>query len=95
MLQIEKFMIFFLKLYTSIEASDFYLIKEFIQHWKFQKLLDRYDDLYSMVMFGESIEDHKYKTPYQVLKMINPNSKEDMELLREVLRNNHFDGEDK
>lgn len=55
----------------------------------------RYDDLYSMDMFGESIEGHKYKTPYQVVKMINPNSKEDMELLREVLRNNHFDGEDK
>ena len=30
----------------------------------------------------------------QVVKMINPNSKEDMELLREVLRNNHFDNED-
>ncbi|HFM8840950.1 TPA: XRE family transcriptional regulator, partial [Enterococcus faecium] len=26
--------------------------------------------------------------------MINPNSKEDMELLREVLRNNNFDDED-
>ncbi|HFM6629778.1 TPA: XRE family transcriptional regulator, partial [Enterococcus faecium] len=25
---------------------------------------------------------------------INPNSKEDMELLREVLRNNNFDDED-
>ena len=61
---------------------------------KFQKLLDRYDDLYSMDMFGESIEGHKYRTPYQVVKMINPNSKEDMELLREVLRNNHFDDED-
>ncbi len=59
----------------SIEASDLYPIKEFIQHLKFQKLLDRYDDLYSM-------------------EMINPNSKEDMELLREVLRNNHFDDED-
>ena len=79
---------------TNIEASDLYLIKEFIQHLKFQKLLDRYDDLYSMDMFGESIEGHKYKTPYQVVKMINPNSKEDMELLREVLRNNHFDDED-
>ena len=78
----------------SIEASDLYPIKEFIQHLKFQKLLDRYDDLYSMDMFGESIEGHKYKTPYQVVKMINPNSKEDMELLREVLRNNHFDDED-
>ena len=54
----------------------------------------RYDDLYSMDMFGESIEGHKYKTPYQVVKMINPNSKEDMELLREVLRNNNFDDED-
>ena len=52
------------------------------------------DDLYSMDMFGESIEGHKYRTPYQVVKMINPNSKEDMELLREVLRNNHFDDED-
>ncbi|HGC6028061.1 TPA: XRE family transcriptional regulator, partial [Enterococcus faecium] len=39
-------------------------------------------------------EGHKYKTPYQVVKMINPNSKEDMELLREVLRNNNFDDED-
>ena len=78
----------------SIEASDLYPIKEFIQHLKFQKLLDRYDDLYSMDMFGESIEGHKYKTPYQVVKMINPNSKEDMELLREVLRNNNFDDED-
>ena len=29
----------------SIEASDLYPIKEFIQHLKFQKLLDRYDDL--------------------------------------------------
>ena len=66
----------------SIEASDLYQIKEFIQHLKFQKLLDRYDDLYSMDMFGESTEGHKYKTPYQVVKMINPNSKEDMELLR-------------
>ena len=78
----------------SIVASDLYPIKEFIQHLKFQKLLDRYDDLYSMDMFGESIEGHKYRTPYQVVKMINPNSKEDMELLREVLRNNHFDDED-
>ena len=45
-------------------------------------------------MFGESIEGYKYRTPYQVVKMINPNSKEDIELLREVLKNNHFDDED-
>ena len=48
----------------------------------------------NMDMFGESIEGHKYRTPYQVVKMINPNSKEDMELLREVLKNNDFDDED-
>ena len=58
------------------------------------ELVIDYDDLYSMDMFGESIEGHKYRTPYQVVKMINPNSKEDMELLREVLKNNHFDDED-
>lgn len=77
-----------------IQASDLYPIKTFIQHLKFQKVLDRYDDLYSMDMFGESIEGHKYKTPFQFVKRINPNSKEDIELLREVLRNNHFDDED-
>ena len=47
-----------------------------------------------MDMFVESIEGHKYKTPFQFVKRINPNSKEDMELLREVLGNNHFDDED-
>ena len=78
----------------NIEASDLYPIKEFIQHLKFQKMLDRYDDLYSMDMFGESTEGHKYKTPYYAVKRINPNSKEDVELLQEVLRNNYFNDED-
>ncbi len=53
---------------------------------KFQRLLDRYDDLYSMDMFGESIEGHKYKTPFQFVKRINPNSKEDMELVTGSIR---------
>lgn len=79
---------------TDIQASDLYPIKEFIQHLKFQKVLNRYDDLYSMDMFGESTDGHKYGTPYQVVKRINPNSKEDMELLREVLKINAFDNED-
>ena len=47
-----------------IETSDLYSIKEFIQYLKFQKLLDRYDDLYSMDMFGESTDRHKYKIPH-------------------------------
>ena len=68
----------------NIKASDLYPIKEVIQHLKFQKILDRYDDLYSMDMFGESTEGHKYKTPYYAVKRINPNLKEDMELLSQL-----------
>ena len=73
-------------LYTSI--------KTFIQHLKFQKVLTRYDDLYSMDMFGESTDGHKYGTPCQIVKRINPNSKEDMELLWKVLKDSHFDNGD-
>ena len=36
----------------NIEASNLYPIKEFIQHLKFRKVLDRYDDLYSLDLFG-------------------------------------------
>ena len=55
-----------------------------ITHLKIQTILDRYDDLYSMDMFGESTEGHKYKTPYYAVKRINPNLKEDMELLSQL-----------
>ena len=79
---------------TEIQASDLYPIKKFIQHLKFQKVLDRYDDLYSMDMFGESTDGHKYGTPYQVVKRINLNSREDMKLLREVLKISDYDNED-
>ena len=79
---------------TEIQASDLYPIKEFIQHLKFQKVLDRYDDLYSMDMFGESTDGHKYGTPYQVVKRINLNSRDDMKLLREVLKIIDYDNED-
>ena len=79
---------------TEIQASDLYPIKEFIQHLKFQKVLDRYDDLYSMDMFGESTDGHKYGAPYQVVKRINLNSREDTKLLREVLKISDYDNED-
>ena len=36
------------------------LAKYVVQYLKFQKVLERYDDLYSMDMFGESTEGHKY-----------------------------------
>ncbi len=65
----------------SVGASEFYLIKEFNQHLKFQKVLDCCDDLYSLYMFGESTERHKYQSPFQVLKRIDQNSKEDIEFL--------------
>ena len=47
-----------------ITASDLYPIKEFVQHLKFQKILDRYDEFYSLDMFGESTEGHKHMNPY-------------------------------
>ena len=78
---------------TDIQASDLYSIKEFIQHLKFQKVLDRYDDLYSMDMFGESTDGHRYGTPYYTFKRIDTGSKEDREFLREVLKNSRFDDE--
>ena len=37
---------------------------EFIQHLKFQKVLNRYDEFYSLDMFGESTEGHKHMNPY-------------------------------
>lgn len=80
---------------TNIEASDLYPIKEFIQHLKFQKVLDRYDDLYSMDMFGESTDGHKYTTPYYTFKRIDTGSKEDREILRKILKINDFNNEDK
>ena len=35
-----------------------------VQHLKFQKILDRYDEFYSLDMFGESTEGHKRMPPY-------------------------------
>ena len=70
-----------------VKPSDLYLypIRKFVQHLKFQKVLNRYDNLYSMGMFGESIDGHKYGTL--------SGYKKDMEL--EVLRINNFDNVDK
>ena len=36
----------------------------------------------------------EYKMPYQVVKMINPNAKEDMEFLQEVLKKYDLDNAD-
>ena len=47
------------------QAADLYPIKELIQHYKFQNLLDKYDDLYSLDLFGETIEGHRNINPYE------------------------------
>lgn len=48
-----------------------------------------------MDMFGESIEGYKHKAPYQVVEMLKPHLKEDMELLQKILNDKRFDDEDK
>ena len=55
-----------------------------------------YMSLTIFLYIWESIEEHKYRTPYQVVKMINPNSKEDMELLSKLpwITDNFDDDED-
>ena len=47
------------------QASDLYPIKQLIQRHKFQNLLHKYDDLYSLDLFGETIEGHRNVNPYE------------------------------
>lgn len=46
------------------QATDLYPIKQLIQRHKFQNMLDKYDDLYSLDLFGETIEGHRNINPY-------------------------------
>lgn len=46
------------------QAFDLYPIKRLIQRHKFQKMMDKYDDLYSLDLFGETIEGHRNINPY-------------------------------
>ena len=47
------------------QASELYPIKKLIQRHKFQNMLDKYDDLYSLDLFGETIEGHRNINPYE------------------------------
>lgn len=47
------------------QATDLYPIKQLIQRHKFQNMLDKYDDLYSLDLFGETIEGHRNINPYE------------------------------
>lgn len=66
-------------------ASDLYPLKKLAQHQKFQKLIDRYDDFYSLDLFGETIEGHRNVNPYDTFVeekvMLNKYVDEDRECL--------------
>lgn len=47
------------------QASDLFPIKELIQRQKFQKMLDKYDEFYSLDLFGETIKGHRNVNPYE------------------------------
>lgn len=46
------------------KATDLYPLKKMIEYFKFQKLIDRYDDFYSLDIFGEDLKGHKHISPY-------------------------------
>lgn len=66
------------------KASDLYPLKKLVQQQKYQEIINRYDDLYSLELFGETIEGHKQVNPYvqQGVKTIyNKHVDEDREIL--------------
>ena len=70
------------------KASDLYPLKKMVEYFKFQKLIRRYDDLYGVDMFGESLEGHKHMNPYADFDggevIINTHVDEDKEILSKV-----------
>lgn len=70
------------------KASDLYPLKKMVEYFKFQKLIRHYDDLYSVDMFGESLEGHKHMNPYADFDggevIINTHVDEDREILSKV-----------
>ncbi|WP_154889073.1 helix-turn-helix domain-containing protein [Longibaculum muris] len=71
-------------------VSDLYPIKQLIQRYKFQNLLDKYDDLYSLDLFWETIEGHRNINPYEWNPVegniiLNRHVDEDRECLSSVL----------
>lgn len=77
-----------------ITVSDIYPIKDFLQHLKFKKILERYDDFYSIDMFGESIEGHKHMNPYfpfgEGTVIINTDYKEHRKILSKLSKLEEF-----
>lgn len=61
------------------QASDLYLIRQLIQRHKFQNLLDKYDDLYSLDLFGKPLRSIEISTLMNGIP------------LRETILNRHVD----
>ena len=71
------------------QASDLYTLKKLIQHQKFQNMLNKYDELYSLDLFGETIEGHRNINPYEWKAcegktILNRHTSEDRESLTSV-----------
>ena len=68
--QLRKYITDYINEARTFNRPTFYPIKEFVQHLKFQKILDRYDEFYSLDMFGESTEGHKNINPYYAIRKV-------------------------
>ena len=53
------------------KASDLYSLKNLIQQLKLQMIMNTYDDLYSLDLFGETIEGHRNINPYNYEEVKN------------------------
>lgn len=79
------------------KASDLYSLKKLIQQQKLQMIMNTYDDLYSLDLFGETIEGHRNINPYnyeEVKTFYNTHVDEDREILANVLTIDGFDNTD-
>lgn len=66
------------------KASDLYPLKKLVQQQKYQDIMNRYDDLYSLELFGETLEGRKKVNPYvqqEVKTIYNKHVNEDREIL--------------
>lgn len=66
------------------KTSDLYPLKKLVQQQNYQDIMNRYDDLYSLELFGETLEGRKQVNPYvqqEVKTIYNKHVNEDREIL--------------
>lgn len=69
-----------------------------VQQQKFQEMMNIYDDLYSLDLFGETIEGHKSINPYDYQEantIVNNHVDEDRKILSKVPTIEGFDDLDR